>query len=225
MFYTPKCFLFSPFAWFWTLISPCVDVVSSLHLSVWFGVSGRQGDHHGRGDLQHAGRGLQQPHPLCQSQQWLVSVLLCVCLHHRLNKRTGQAVSGTWSKYGSAFNLHSFQWPPGGDAIVYKKKTVRKWAYNPPVITNACLCGCVSISHTSSLISSPFLCSWVIFEHSNYRGRQFLLEPIEITNWPKFSSIQTVGSMYPVRQVCYQVMLSAPFNTTCLTRQNMHPSD
>ncbi|XP_074542836.1 uncharacterized protein crybg2 [Halichoeres trimaculatus] len=42
--------------------------------------------------------------------------------------------------------------------------------------------------------------SWVICEHSNYRGRQFLLEPIEITNWPKFSSLQTVGSMYPVRQ-------------------------
>uniref|UniRef100_UPI003AAB1863 beta/gamma crystallin domain-containing protein 2-like n=1 Tax=Centroberyx gerrardi TaxID=166262 RepID=UPI003AAB1863 len=41
---------------------------------------------------------------------------------------------------------------------------------------------------------------WVICEHSNYRGRQFLLEPIEITNWPKFSSLQTIGSMYPVRQ-------------------------
>ncbi|XP_071355714.1 beta/gamma crystallin domain-containing protein 2 [Trachinotus anak] len=41
---------------------------------------------------------------------------------------------------------------------------------------------------------------WVICEHSNYRGRQFLLEPIEITNWPKFSSLNTIGSMYPVRQ-------------------------
>ncbi|XP_076611075.1 uncharacterized protein crybg2 [Chaetodon auriga] len=41
---------------------------------------------------------------------------------------------------------------------------------------------------------------WVICEYSNYRGRQFLLEPIEITNWLKFSSLQTVGSMYPVRQ-------------------------
>uniref|UniRef100_A0A673ABQ6 Serine-rich adhesin for platelets-like n=1 Tax=Sphaeramia orbicularis TaxID=375764 RepID=A0A673ABQ6_9TELE len=41
---------------------------------------------------------------------------------------------------------------------------------------------------------------WVICEHSNYRGRQFLLEPIEITNWPKFSSLQTIGSMYPIRQ-------------------------
>ncbi|KAK2920895.1 beta/gamma crystallin domain-containing protein 1 [Channa argus] len=41
---------------------------------------------------------------------------------------------------------------------------------------------------------------WVICEHSNYRGRQFLLEPIEITNWPKFSSLHTIGSVYPVRQ-------------------------
>ncbi|XP_061671087.1 uncharacterized protein LOC133498354 [Syngnathoides biaculeatus] len=41
---------------------------------------------------------------------------------------------------------------------------------------------------------------WVLCEFSHYRGRQFLLEPIEITNWPKFSSVQTVGSMYPVRQ-------------------------
>ncbi|XP_077362514.1 uncharacterized protein crybg2 [Festucalex cinctus] len=41
---------------------------------------------------------------------------------------------------------------------------------------------------------------WVVCEFGNYRGRQFLLEPIEITNWPKFSSSQTIGSMYPVRQ-------------------------
>ncbi|KAM4539812.1 uncharacterized protein crybg2 [Odontesthes bonariensis] len=41
---------------------------------------------------------------------------------------------------------------------------------------------------------------WVLCEHTNYRGRQFLLEPIEITNWPKFSSLQAVGSMYPVTQ-------------------------
>uniref|UniRef100_A0A672I0Y1 Serine-rich adhesin for platelets-like n=1 Tax=Salarias fasciatus TaxID=181472 RepID=A0A672I0Y1_SALFA len=40
---------------------------------------------------------------------------------------------------------------------------------------------------------------WVICEYSNYRGRQFLLEPIEITNWPKFSALSAVGSMYPVR--------------------------
>ncbi|RXN37514.1 serine-rich adhesin for platelets-like protein [Labeo rohita] len=41
---------------------------------------------------------------------------------------------------------------------------------------------------------------WVLCEYSNYRGRQFLLEPIEITNWNKFSSISCVGSLYPVRQ-------------------------
>lgn len=41
----------------------------------------------------------------------------------------------------------------------------------------------------------------MICEHSNYRGRQFFLEPMEITNWFKFSSLQTVGSLFPVRQV------------------------
>ncbi|KAJ7999968.1 hypothetical protein DPEC_G00199940 [Dallia pectoralis] len=42
--------------------------------------------------------------------------------------------------------------------------------------------------------------SWVLCEHSNYRGRQFLLEPIEITNWSKYSHLVTVGSIYPIRQ-------------------------
>ncbi|RVE66612.1 hypothetical protein OJAV_G00109170 [Oryzias javanicus] len=41
---------------------------------------------------------------------------------------------------------------------------------------------------------------WVICEYSGYRGRQFLLDQIEITNWPKFSCLQTIGSMYPIRQ-------------------------
>ncbi|XP_034762219.2 uncharacterized protein LOC117413488 [Acipenser ruthenus] len=41
---------------------------------------------------------------------------------------------------------------------------------------------------------------WVVCEHSNYRGRQILLETIEITNWLKFSEFNKIGSLYPVRQ-------------------------
>lgn len=41
---------------------------------------------------------------------------------------------------------------------------------------------------------------WVIYEYSNFRGRQVLLEPIEISNWPKFSSFTRIGSIMPVAQ-------------------------
>ncbi|KAL4629434.1 absent in melanoma 1 protein-like [Arapaima gigas] len=41
---------------------------------------------------------------------------------------------------------------------------------------------------------------WVICEHSYYKGRQILLEPIEISNWHKYSELFTIGSLYPIRQ-------------------------
>nr|XP_014342661.1 PREDICTED: absent in melanoma 1-like protein [Latimeria chalumnae] len=41
---------------------------------------------------------------------------------------------------------------------------------------------------------------WVVYEHSNYRGQQWLLETIEISNWPKYSGVQHVGSLCPIRQ-------------------------
>ncbi|KAI5623063.1 hypothetical protein C0J50_17317 [Silurus asotus] len=50
-------------------------------------------------------------------------------------------------------------------------------------------------------VSSMMEEGWVLCEHSNYRGRQFLLEPMEITNWPKFSSLTSIGSLYPIRQI------------------------
>ncbi|XP_060703456.1 beta/gamma crystallin domain-containing protein 1-like [Hemiscyllium ocellatum] len=41
---------------------------------------------------------------------------------------------------------------------------------------------------------------WVLYEHSNFRGRQVLLEPIEISNWPKYSGFLRIGSLAPVSQ-------------------------
>ncbi|XP_041068196.1 beta/gamma crystallin domain-containing protein 2-like [Carcharodon carcharias] len=41
---------------------------------------------------------------------------------------------------------------------------------------------------------------WVLYEYSNFRGRQVLLEPIEISNWPKYSGFSRIGSLSPVSQ-------------------------
>lgn len=58
------------------LVSP--GILRALHLSVWSGVFGGQGDHSGHRGGQYAGGGLQQPSTLCQSQPRLVSVRACV---------------------------------------------------------------------------------------------------------------------------------------------------
>ncbi|XP_019368016.1 PREDICTED: absent in melanoma 1-like protein [Gavialis gangeticus] len=41
---------------------------------------------------------------------------------------------------------------------------------------------------------------WVLCEHSDFRGRQWLLDVTEITNWLMYSGLQHVGSLYPIRQ-------------------------
>ncbi|CAM4579247.1 beta/gamma crystallin domain-containing protein 2 [Lepidochelys kempii] len=41
---------------------------------------------------------------------------------------------------------------------------------------------------------------WVLCEHSNFRGRQWLLDSTEITNWLTYSGLQHIGSLYPIRQ-------------------------
>nr|XP_028594595.1 beta/gamma crystallin domain-containing protein 2 [Podarcis muralis] len=41
---------------------------------------------------------------------------------------------------------------------------------------------------------------WVLCEHSDFRGRQWLLDCMEITNWLTYSGLQHIGSLYPIRQ-------------------------
>ncbi|XP_053562953.1 beta/gamma crystallin domain-containing protein 2 isoform X2 [Bombina bombina] len=41
---------------------------------------------------------------------------------------------------------------------------------------------------------------WVLYEHSDFRGRQWLLEPTEIPNWLLYSGHQRIGSLCPIRQ-------------------------
>ncbi|XP_075709572.1 beta/gamma crystallin domain-containing protein 2 [Rhinoderma darwinii] len=41
---------------------------------------------------------------------------------------------------------------------------------------------------------------WVLYEHSDFRGRQWILEQTQITNWLLYSGIQRIGSLCPIRQ-------------------------
>ncbi|KAM3829559.1 beta/gamma crystallin domain-containing protein 2 [Vipera latastei] len=41
---------------------------------------------------------------------------------------------------------------------------------------------------------------WVLCEHSDFRGHQWVLECMEITNWLTYSGIQHIGSLYPIKQ-------------------------
>ncbi|XP_016075000.1 PREDICTED: absent in melanoma 1-like protein [Miniopterus natalensis] len=42
--------------------------------------------------------------------------------------------------------------------------------------------------------------TWVLCEHSDFRGRQWLVGSCEITNWLTYSGTQRVGSLYPIKQ-------------------------
>ncbi|XP_010001994.1 PREDICTED: absent in melanoma 1-like protein [Chaetura pelagica] len=41
---------------------------------------------------------------------------------------------------------------------------------------------------------------WVLCEHGDFPGSQWLLDCTEITNWLTYSGLQHVGSLYPIRQ-------------------------
>ncbi|XP_003799842.3 beta/gamma crystallin domain-containing protein 2 [Otolemur garnettii] len=41
---------------------------------------------------------------------------------------------------------------------------------------------------------------WVLCEHSDFRGRQWLVGSCEITNWLTYSGTQRIGSLYPIKQ-------------------------
>lgn len=66
-----------------------------------------------------------------------------------------------------------------------------------PVPCPFCLSVCV---HPSVSLASAG-CSWVVCEHSDFRGRQWLVSSCEITNWLTYSGTQRVGSLYPIKQV------------------------
>ncbi|XP_075053868.1 beta/gamma crystallin domain-containing protein 2 [Mixophyes fleayi] len=41
---------------------------------------------------------------------------------------------------------------------------------------------------------------WVLYEHNDFRGRQWLLEHTQIPNWLLYSGLQRIGSLCPIRQ-------------------------
>lgn len=58
---------------------------------------------------------------------------------------------------------------------------------------SVCLCSSASLA--------PAGHRWVVCEHGDFRGRQWLLGSCEITNWLTYSGTQRVGSLYPIKQV------------------------
>lgn len=62
----------------------------------------------------------------------------------------------------------------------------------------------------------------MLCEHGDFRGRQWLLDCTEITNWLTYSGLQHVGSLYPIRQVSTQGAPKAAPGGRRLARSSSH---
>ncbi|XP_010891881.2 uncharacterized protein LOC105023987 isoform X1 [Esox lucius] len=62
---------------------------------------------------------------------------------------------------------------------------------------------------------------WVVYEYSNYKGRQMLLQPGEIPSWGEHSGWDTIGSLRPLKQPWLYVQVRSRALGTLLTSESV----